>query len=144
MLLPKHSRIKTLRFNAYTISFCLATFTFSWYWKLQNIVVEEWVVRQPSIQNYSCPHDQLVLSYCWHFQILPTQDMSPSMMIPYQHLTSPLPPPMLAPSNILSSVWTEDPVIQEERKIEKQRSVTFGSIDLLETIEEDYSLESRV
>ena len=72
------------------------------------------------------------------FQIFPPHVEGPSMTRP------PLPPTSPAPSNIQSRLWTEDPVNLEDRKIEKQRSVTFGSIDLLEPIEEDYSLESRV
>jgi len=72
------------------------------------------------------------------FEIFPPHVEGPSMTRP------PLPPTSPAPSNIQSRLWTEDPVNLEDRKIEKQRSVTFGSIDLLEPIEEDYSLESRV
>ena len=81
-------------------------------------------------------------------QILPTNEMGPSITRAPQHLPSlfpsTLPRPSQAHSSLMTGVWGEEQGAVEQRKIEKQRSVTFGSIDLLEPIEEDYSLESRV
>eukprot|EP00090_Calanus_glacialis_P003293 TRINITY_DN12433_c0_g1_i2.p1 TRINITY_DN12433_c0_g1~~TRINITY_DN12433_c0_g1_i2.p1 ORF type:complete len:894 (-),score=128.32 TRINITY_DN12433_c0_g1_i2:185-2866(-) len=77
------------------------------------------------------------------FEILPTHDVGPSLQFssPYP---STLPRPNSSHGSILNRGWVEGQGSVEPKKIEKQRSVTFGSIDLLEPIEEDYSLESRV
>lgn len=109
----------------------------------------------PTITNSS---DSLVFSDCRSFntdnvsfssfEVLPTNEVGPSITRPPQPFPSPypstLPRPNSTQNSILTRGWGEEPGTGEPRKIEKQRSVTFGSIDLLEPIEEDYSLESRV
>ena len=83
-----------------------------------------------------------------NFKILPTHDAGASLtslQFPSPYPTT-LPRSNTARSSILSRGWAEGQMVAEGegKKIEKQRSVTFASIDLLEPIEEDYPQESRV
>jgi len=78
------------------------------------------------------------------FEILPTHDSLASQQFTNSNYSSTLPRTSTAHSGILSKGWAEGQLLGEGRKMEKQRSVTFGSIDLLEPIEEDYPQESRV